>query len=218
MNREEVIQHYRQNQEEIESRLEEFENLREASDRRLFQELSFVIFSSQSSAENAWNSADEIGEEGLLDYSEDRIADILYQNDVQYEENKASYIVENRDKLSQPTLSDPTRSLKLRNKINSDGLEGSREWLAENIKGLSWKGASHFLRNVGYGNSFAILSQHTVTVLSELDVIKAIDPPKNEEQYMEMEEKVQEFSREIEIDIQALDLVLWSMKTEEVFK
>lgn len=218
MNREDVIEHYRENQEEIESRLQEFEDLREASDRRLFQELSFVIFSSQSSAENAWNSAEEIGEEGLLEYSEDRIADILYENEVQFEESKASYITENRDNLSQPTLTDPTRSLKLRNKINPDDLEGSRKWIAENIKGLSWKGASHFLRNIGYGNSFAILSQHTVTVLSELDVIKAVDPPKNKKQYMEIEEKVQKFSREIEIDIQALDLVLWSMKTGEIFK
>ncbi len=218
MNREEVIDHYKENREEIESRLQQFKNLREASDRRLFQELSFVIFSSQSSAENAWNSATEIGEEGLLEYSEERIADILHGNNVQYDGNKASYIVENRENLSQPTLTDPTRSLKLKNKIKPGDLEKTREWLVDNIKGLSWKGGSHFLRNIGYGDSFAILSTHTVSVLGSLNVIKATKLPKNKEQYMEMEEKVQEFSREIEIDIEALDLVLWSVKTGEVFK
>ena len=212
MNRDEVIDHYKENREEIESRLQEFENLRGASDRRLFQELSFVIFSSQSSAENAWNSATEIGEEGLIEYSKDRIADILHDKNVQYVDNKASYIVENRENLSQPTLTDPTRSLKLKNKIKPDDLEKTREWLVDNIKGLSWKGASHFLRNIGYGNSFAILSTHTVSVLGSLNVIKATELPKNKEEYLEMEEKVKKFAEELEIDIEALDLVLWSIK------
>ncbi len=218
MNREKVKNHYRDNREEIESRLEEFRGLREASNKRLFQELSFVIFSSQSSAENSWNATQRLGEKGLLEKNKENIAQVLRQEEIQYEERKADYIISNREKLSQPTFNDPSTDLKLKQQIRPENLEKSRKWFAENIKGLSWKGASHFLRNTGYGKDFAILSSHTVSVLFDLEVIKASEPPKNAEEYLEMEEKVQEFSEEIDIDIQALDLVLWSMRTGEVFK
>ena len=218
MNREKVKNHYRDNKEEIESRLKEFRDLREASDERLFQELSFVIFSSQSSAKKSWNAAQRLGEKGLLEKDRETIAQVLRQEEIQYEERKADYIISNRKKLSQPSFNDPSTDLKLRQQIRPKNLEKSRKWLAENIKGLSWKGASHFLRNTGYGKDFAILSSHTVSVLFDLEVIKASKPPKNAEKYLEMEQKIQEFSREIDIDIQALDLVLWSMRTGEVFK
>lgn len=218
MNREKVKNHYRDNKEEIESRLKEFRGLREASDERLFQELSFVIFSSQSSAKNSWNAAQRLGEKGLLEKDRETIAQVLRQEEIQYEERKADYIMSNRKKLSQPSFNDPSTDLKLRQQIRPKNLEKSRKWLAENIKGLSWKGASHFLRNTGYGKDFAILSSHTVSVLFDLEVIRASEPPKKAEEYLEMEGKVQEFSREIDIDIQALDLVLWSMRTGEVFK
>ena len=218
MNREKVRNHYRDNKEEIESRLREFRGLREASDERLFQEISFVIFSSQSSAENSWSAAQRLGEKGLLEKDKENISRVLRQEEIQYEERKADYIISNREKLSQPTFNDPSTDLKLRQQIRPENLEKSRKWFAENIKGLSWKGASHFLRNTGYGKDFAILSSHTVSVLFDLEVIKASEPPKNAEEYLEMEEKVREFSEEISIDIQALDLVLWSMRTGEVFK
>ena len=218
MNREKVKNHYRDNREEIESRLREFRGLREASDERLFQEISFVIFSSQSSAENSWSATQRLGEKGLLEKDKENISRVLRQEEIQYEERKADYIISNREKLSQPTFNDPSTDLKLRQQIRPENLEKSRKWFAENIKGLSWKGASHFLRNTGYGKDFAILSSHTVSVLFDLEVIKASEPPKNAEEYLEMEEKVREFSEEISIDIQALDLVLWSMRTGEVFK
>jgi len=218
MNRKDLEKHYLENREEIESRLKEFIGLRKASDERLFQELSFVIFSSQSSAENSWNAAQRLGEKGLLEKDKESIAKVLRQKEIQYEERKADYIITNREKLSQPTFNDPSTDLKLKEKIRPENLEKTRKWFTETIKGLSWKGASHFLRNIGYGDSFAIFSSHTTSILFDLDVIKASEPPRNEEEYLEMEENVQEFSKEIDIDIQALDLVLWSMRTGEVFK
>lgn len=218
MNRKKVEQHYRDNKKGLESRLEEFRGLREASDDRLFQELSFVIFSSQSSAKKSWEAAQRIGQRGLLEKDKEDIAQVLSQEEVQYEEKKADYLIHNRKKLSQPTFNDPSTDLKLRTQIRPENLVKTRKWFAENIKGLSWKGASHFLRNIGYGDSFAILSSHTVSVLYDLEVFETSKLPKNEDEYLIMEKKVQKFSEEIGIDIQALDLVLWSLRTGEVFK
>ncbi len=218
MNKEEVVEHYRNNKTEIESRLDKFENLREASNRRLFQELSFVIFSSQSSAENSWSAAERIGEKGLVQNSKTEIAEVLTQEQVQFEERKADYIIKNRRLLSQPTFDNPSTDLKIKSRIKPENLNKTRDWFSRNISGLSWKGSSHFLRNIGYGNGFAILSQHTVSALTDLEVIKSLDPPKNREEYIDMENKVQRFSEEISINIKALDLVLWSVRTGKVFK
>lgn len=218
MNRQEVLDHYEKNRSEIESRLEDFENLCEASERRLFQELSFVIFSSQSSAENSWSAAERIGKNGLIEKSKSEISEILAQEEVQFEDRKADYIIKNRNLLSQPTFDNPSTDLKIKSRIKPENLDKTRDWLSENISGLSWKGASHFLRNIGYGNNFAILSQHTLSVLAGLEVIKSLEPPKNKEEYMKIEKEVQSFSKEAGIDIKALDLVLWSMRTDNIFK
>lgn len=219
MNREEVKQHYRNKRAEIEDRLEDFEELRDSNDYRLFMELVFVILSSQTEARKAWKATKELDEENLLMEGERKqIAEVLAEHGVQYEKNKADYIVENRKYLSQPTLADPTNELKIWNKLDLDDRDKTREWLVDNIKGLGWKGASHFLRNIGYGEGLAIISGHILNSMKELGVIEKIEQPSDREEYLEMERKIQEFSEDIGIDPEALDLVLWSRKTGEVFK
>lgn len=219
MKAEEIKQHYKKNKEEIEQRLEDFEQLKESNDYRLFMELCFVILTSQSSAKNAWKAVEQLDNLNLLlEGSKSEIAEVLRQNEIQYEENKASYIVDNREFLSQPTLKNPTKELKVREKLNTQSLEKTREWLVENIKGLSWKGASHFLRNIGYGGDFAIISSYISKSLFKLQITEEAKLPENKEEYFEQEEKIKELSEELDISIQALDLVLWSMATGEIFK
>lgn len=219
MNPEDIQTHYRKNREEIQNRLDDFKDLRESNDYRLFMELCFVILTSQSSAKNAWKAVEQLDDQNfLLEGDESEIAGVLSQNEIQYEENKSVYIVENRKFLSQPTLNNPTKELKIKEKLNLGHLEKSRKWLVENIKGLSWKGASHFLRNIGYGDDFAIVSSYITKTLFELELIEEAELPKNKEKYFEQEEKVRELAEEVGINIQALDLVLWSMETGEIFK
>lgn len=219
MKAEEIKQHYKKNKEEIEQRLEDFEQLKESNDYRLFMELCFVILTSQSSAKKAWKAVEQLDNLNLLlEGSKSEIAEVLRQNEIQYEENKASYIVDNREFLSQPTLKNPTKELKVREKLNTQSLEKTREWLVENIKGLSWKGASHFLRNIGYGDDFAIISSYISKSLFKLQITEEAKLPENKEEYFEQEEKMKELAEELDISIQALDLVLWSMETGEVFK
>jgi len=219
MNTQDIRQHYLEHRDEIEERLTEFEELRDSSNARWFQELVFVILSSQTSAEKAWNAAKELKKtDFLLEGSKDEVAKILAGNEIQYEINKADYIVENREMLSQPTLTNPEKEMKLKDKVDPDNLDKSRRWLAENMKGMSWKGSSHFLRNIGYGNGFGIISSHILTNLVQLGAIEHPDQPSNLEEYLEMEEEMQSLADKTDIDIKALDLVLWSMQTGEIFK
>lgn len=219
MNYEEVKEHYQENQDEIEERLEEFDEVGELSDYRLFIELVFVILTSQTEAEKAWDAGEELDDKNLLlEGNKKQIAKVIERNEVQYEQNKASYIVDNREVLCQPTLQNPTNELKLKEKLDFSDLDKTREWLVDNIKGLGWKGASHFLRNIGHGDGLAIISSHIINQMNELEVVDSADAPSSKEDYLEMEERMKQFSQEIGIDIKALDLVLWSMKTGEVFK
>jgi N-glycosylase/DNA lyase len=219
MNQQEVVEHYRENRKEIERRLDEFESLRDASSERWFKELAFVILTSQSGARNSWRAVEELESNSLLlEGSEDEIAEVLERNEIQYEMDKASYILENRNQLSQPTLDDPSGKIKLKDRVDPDRPEKSREWLVDNLSGIGWKGASHFLRNVGYGNGFAIISSRISSKMYELDLVESPENPSSREEYLSAEQKLKEFSKSSGIDIQALDLVLWSMETGEIFK
>jgi len=92
-----------------------------------------------------------------------------------------------------------------------------REYLVKNIKGLGYKESSHFLRNIGYSD-YAILDKHILRSLEEFGVIKEIPKSLNKKKYLEIEEKMKLWSKEIKIPMDELDLVLWSRKTGEVLK
>ncbi len=219
MNLEELRSEYEERKDEIDSRLQEFRELRNADDERLFKELVFVLLTSRTQAKKAWDAVEELdGRALLLNGDRDEISGILRKHEVQYEENKAGYIVENRKMLSQPTLTEPGAGLKLRSKLDADDLEKTREWLVENVKGIGWKGASHFLRNIGYGDRFAIVSGHIAKKLHQLDLIESSKPPESKDEYLETEQKMRRLSDETGIPAQELDLLLWSMETGEVFK
>ncbi|MFB6292260.1 MAG: DNA lyase [Candidatus Nanohaloarchaea archaeon] len=219
MNPEELRKEYQEKNDQIQSRLEDFRKLRDADDERLFEELVFVLLTSQTRAEKAWEAAEELRERGLLmEGSEEEIARVLQDNSVQYERNKAGYIIRNRKILSQPTLKEPGGGLKLKNRVSHEDLGKTRSWVVENMEGMGWKGASHFLRNIGYGNGFAIISGHIARKLHQLDVTETPEPPSGKEEYLETEEKMQAFSEQIGIPVKELDLLLWSLETGEVFK
>ena len=94
-----------------------------------------------------------------------------------------------------------------------------RDWLAQEkqIKGLGYKEASHFLRNIGV-KGHAILDKHVMRCLAEVGVIDAPKPPTNRRRYLELEQAYLGFAKDIRINSDELDLVLWSMKTGEVLK
>jgi len=217
--REKLLQEYRDKRKEIEERLKTFHELRGADDWRLFKELTFVILTSRSGAEKSWEAAEKLEGLGLLrDGSRAEIAEVLQEFDIQYEENKADYIVRNREDLSQPTLKDPSGDLKLKDRIDPEDARKTREQLVENLHGIGWKGASHFLRNIGYGDEFAIVSAYIAKKLHHLGFLDNPEPPADREGYLKAERKLEHLAEEIEIDVQELDLLLWSTETGEVFK
>ena len=102
--------------------------------------------------------------------------------------------------------------------IDKGDIFKTREWLVENIKGIGYKEASHFLRNIGFGKDLAILDVHILKNLKEYKVIQKIPKSLTKKEYLKIENKFRDFCRRIKIPMNELDLLLWSKETGFVFK
>ena len=94
-----------------------------------------------------------------------------------------------------------------------------RDWLARErgIKGLGYKEASHYLRNIGF-RGYAILDKHVLNCLAEMKIIDGPRPPNTRQKYLTVEAKLKQLAEQAGIDFDEMDLVLWSMKTGEILK
>lgn len=198
---------YEERKDSIKAQINEFEELQQNSDdRRIFEELTFCILTSAVGPKVGAKSLDAI-KDILLEASPEVLVERL--SGVHKYPEKAFYIVHTRDYLKDEY------DLKLKNLIKSfeDRLE-LREFFAlnKNIKGLGLTQASHFLRNVGI-KGYAMLDRNVVRSLYGLGVLDSAKPPSTKKKYLEAEEKMTEFAELLGIDIEELDLLLWSMKT-----
>ena len=196
----------------IQKRLQEFKEVLNNTDDEVFAELCFCLLTPQSSAKTCWAAVLRLKERNLLlKGNADEIQPQL--NDVRFGDSKAKYIVGARGRFTK----DGRLTLKAHLSSFSNLFE-LREWMVENVKGLGYKEASHFLRNVGLGEEFAILDRHILRNLKRLDVIPEVPVSITRKRYFEIEEKLRGFSREIGIPLADLDLLFWSRETGWIFK
>jgi N-glycosylase/DNA lyase len=200
---------------EIRKRLNEFHEVwRNGSVARLWEELVFCIFTAGASAQMGLRAVEAIRPLLMDGAREDMTQAIKRAGAHRFPVERPGYIVVTRSYLREHC------DMALRKKLKSfrDPYE-RRDWLAQEkrIKGLSYKESSHFLRNIGL-NGYAILDKHVMNCLVDLKVVEKSKPPSNRSGYLDIEERLRLFARDISIDFDELDLVLWSMKTGEVLK
>jgi len=217
----------------IDSRLKEFTNfynqpyswfygdnkmeLRQVSkndDERLFEELCFCIFTANTSAEMGLKAVDAV-RNILIDGTAEEMTKKL-EGIYRFNKLRPQYIIHTREYLKKEF------NFKLKEKIESlkNDADELRNFFAINpgIKGLSYKEASHFLRNIGF-NGYSILDKHIINSLIEFNVIdKQTKLPLTLKTYPEIEKKMKLFSNEIEIPMDELDLLLWSRKNGKILK
>ncbi len=199
--------------EAIRSRLLEFEDVwKNGSDQRLWEEMVYCFFTGGCSARMGLRSIDAT-RPYLLSGSHDEVMNALLGKH-RYPRARAGYVIASRDFLEAHC------GMRLKEKLSGfqDHYE-RRDWLVneKGIKGLGFKEASHYLRNIGL-KGYAILDKHVLRCLSELRIIMEPKPPTTRLKYLEIEERLKQFAKEIEIDFDEIDLVLWSMKTGEILK
>lgn len=209
----ELRQRYQLKKEAIEKRLQDFREVFALSDEELFGELCFCLLTPQSKAKSCWRAVEKLKETGLL-YSGSPEEIKKWLAAVRFNENKSKYIVEAR-KL----FADENGNMSIKNKLNALGNPAAmRLWLVEHVKGYGLKEASHFLRNIGFGDDIAILDRHILKNLAKNGVIDEIPKSIPLKKYFEIEEKMRRFALEIGIPFSHLDLLWWSEEAGEIFK
>ena len=205
---------YDEMKDSIEKRLDDFKNMwLRGNDIDIYVELAFCVLTPQSKAKNAWSAISKLRDDFLLlEGSEEDIVEHL--NVVRFKNNKAKNLVLLRGKMSN---SDGVIAAKQIINSLGDPLE-KREWLVQNIRGIGYKEASHFLRNVGFGDEIAILDRHILKNLVRLGVIEEVPKTITRKRYMEIEKKMIDYSGKIEIPMDHLDLLLWYLEAGEIFK
>lgn len=197
-------QEYKQREKEVKNRLNEFsKNAKRMNDKELFLELCFCICTPQSKAVKVAQVINTKNINKLLSLKQNELAEMLRQN-TRFHNNKAKHIVHARQYI--PNL-----------KTLDKNSVVAREFLVKHIKGIGYKEASHFLRNIGY-RDLCIVDRHVINLMHELNVFNSSDAPGTPKKYLEMEQQIKDYAKKYKYDVDELDLVLWSIKTGHVFK
>lgn len=200
-----LLESYESRKKEIKERLLCFR--REKTDDEIFEEFVFCLLTPQSKAKSCWQSVERLREKNLLlKGSEKQIRKNLI---CRFPNNKAKYFIHSREFF-------------MNNKEKIKSLMKKppelREYLVKNVKGYGYKEASHFLRNIGLGDDLAILDRHIIKNLVRYGAIKSEPKSLSGKNYIETEERMRKFSRNIKIPLDELDLLFWSEEAGEVFK
>lgn len=198
---------------EISERLNEFESIGTiGSDRVLWEEMVFCFFTGGCSARMGLRSLEAV-RPILMSGDHAELTNALVGIH-RYPNARSKYIVASRTFLQEHC------GMKLRKKLHSfECSYERRDWLVKEkgIKGLGYKEASHYLRNIGF-KGYAILDKHVLNCLAELKIIDDPKPPNTRSKYLMVEEKFHNLTDRTGIDFDELDLVLWSMKTGVILK
>jgi len=164
----------------VERRIREFEALGKYGDELdLFSELSFCVLTANWSAERGIKAQESIGKANFAKLSFEELLEKLKEVGHRYPISRARFIVENRRLIG-----------RLRSIWEKPSRE-ARKILVGEAKGISWKEASHFLRNTGKLD-LAILDKHILRFLFNEGIIKEMPKGWTQRKYEEIEEK---FSR-----------------------
>jgi len=203
--KQDVLQIHSKHRKAIRARLAEFADVQR---QKYFYELAYCLLTPQSSAVNATRAV-EILKRAKFSNSDINPEPILRQKEsyIRFHRTKAKHLLAAKQNYH------GIKNELLKRKSGED----HRAWLVGNVKGLGWKEASHFLRNVGYKN-LAILDRHILRNLVRLGVLRDLPETLTAKKYMEIEEKFRYFSIQIGIPMDELDLLFWCMETGQILK
>lgn len=201
----ELNHYYSQQQSALQRRLDEFSQI---SPSEYFYELLYCLLTPQSSARNA-EKAVQLLRQHEFHRTDFNPESLLRQKElyIRFHKTKAKYLLAVKEQFPeiQQHLTNGTAGSEL------------REWLVKNVKGLGWKEASHFLRNIGYRN-LAILDRHILKNLARLGVLRRLPKILTRKRYLGIEKKFRTFASQVGIPMDELDLLFWSMETGEILK
>ena len=190
--------------ETIEKRLDEFREAGRGGEERWFSELCFCILTANYTAHGGIRIQKELGAEGFCNLPHPELVARLKQLGHRFYNMRGKFIVEARGK-------------NVKKELYGKDQKEMREWLVENVKGLGWKEASHFLRNLGYFD-VAIIDRHIISILQRYGYIKEVPKTLGKRKYLEIEGILGGIAKKARMSQGELDLYLWYLKTGKVLK
>lgn len=191
---------------QINKRLDDFASFRNKPAEEWFSELCFCILTANSKAKTAMGIQNELGYRGFCTLSCTKLSKAIRKNKHRFHNIKASYIADARSHID------------IKSRVLSfDNPVAAREWLVKHVKGIGYKEASHFLRNVGY-SGLAILDRHILNLMAESSIISEIPKTLTRSAYLAIEEKFKYLAARLHMSPSELDLYMWYLKTGELLK
>ena len=194
---------------EVNNRLSEFSAFSKKDTKEWFSELCFCILTANSKALTAINIQNTLGANGFCNHSHNELVECIIYHKHRFHNNKSKYIIEARQFIDIKNI--------ITKIVKEQGEFEAREWIVKNIKGLGYKEASHFLRNVGFF-SVSILDRHILNLFLENDIIKEKPSSLNKKTYIEIEQIFINMAKKMKMSAAELDLYMWFLKTGKVLK
>jgi len=194
----------KEKREEAKIKLKTFEEEFNIDFEQKFIELCFCILVANapiSKTKQIWKDINK----GFIYLSKDALRKKLKKLGYRFYNVRTNYIIDARKFIKE-----------INSKLKSKSEKEIREWLVENIKGIGWKEASHFLRNMGFQN-FAILDRHVLRALNDYEMLDEI-PPLSKKNYLEIEKKLRKLANHLNINLAELDLYLFYIDAKKVYE
>jgi N-glycosylase/DNA lyase len=188
----------------INERVIDFINMGKSRNDSLFIELCFCILTANTSAEMGIKTQRTIMN-GFIKYPEEKLRDELKAAKYRFYNKRAAYIVNARYIRKN-----------IKKLIAENDHFALREYLVDNIKGVGYKEASHFLRNIGIFD-FAILDKHILKLMKDYGYINDIKLNTRKD-YLEKEKIFNSIASVYGLMPGILDLYLWQMATGKILK
>jgi len=188
----------------VKKRMKSFQGLGKGTNEEWFSELCFCVLTANASGLMGMKIQDSL-RENFMETPEKELQKKLKKIGYRFH-NRAAYIACNR-KYS--NIKDIICCF--------NDVKEAREWLAKEMRGIGYKEASHFLRNVGY-EGVAILDRHILHCMKKQGLIQTIPLTLTKKRYNEIEEKLCKYAKKIGLGVGEIDLYLWYIETGKALK
>lgn len=214
---------YEENKTQIDRFLRECADLGRSNDAtELFSEMSFCFLAAGVTEGEAQDALSYLRNENLLFQGSLKQIQEGLQKSGYGQLAKAQYIYDARQRFFDPSCETPI--VELVKELHQREPVKARERLVEELKirGMKWKVASHFLRNLGLSHDqLAILDRHTLRRLADSGVITQNEAekgtPQRKNTYLGIEKGMKDWNGEqVHIPFDALDLVFRILSTGHI--
>lgn len=201
----EIYDSYELLKESINAKLEEFKSIPR---EKYFYELIYCLCTPMSKAENALIVQEEFERLNFFYHPVDPLK-ILARPDnyIRFHNHKSEFILlahQNFDEI-----------LKILDSTSSNFEKRTK--LVETVKGLGYKEASHFLRNIGIFG-LAILDRHILRNLVNFNLIDNKVSISSKNNYEKVEKIFVNTSKLCNLEVEEFDLLLWAKETGKILK